>query len=202
MIVTESTPRSCSDRPSYWTNESCTPVSPILPSTPSIACSRKLTYTSTEEEIANQGKRQKTSGIPISSEWRSRSCDRAGNYRVNTKRASTGCLDDNHVVVAPSPRTPLSILKNPTSATACKIRQLRKKRVIRSKSSDNIAQCMVSLTPLTSKVPADKLCGDKKRSKKNFRKKLRESVMKPDSDGTSLNGHSFVDWFKNRQNNS
>ena len=207
MTVTqnESTPRSCSIPTSYWTHDSCTPISPILPSTPAKACSRKLTYTSPDDEITNKGKRQRTSGIPIScsSDWRSKSCERVGNCRVNTKRASTGCLDNNNVVVTPSltPRTPLSILNNPTSATACKIRQLRKKRVIRSKSSDNIAQCLVSLTPLTSKVPADKLCGEKKRPKKNLRKKIRESVMKPDTEGTSLNGHSFVDWFKKRQNN-
>ena len=212
MTVTpnESTPRSCKVRSSYWTNESHNMMSPITPTkTPHF--SRKLSFNSTEDEVPNQKKRHKTSKIPVGSSYRSKSCERTGQHRVNTQRVSIGADTNNIVLITPTvtPRTPLSILNNPTSASACKVRDLRKRRVIRSKSSDNLAQCFVSMTPVSSKVPvssskvpANRIVADKKRRKKNLTQKFKKAVMKPDVDGNSLHEHSFVDWFRKRLSDS
>ena len=202
MTLNPSTPRSCKVRTSFWTDDlQSSTISPVVPATPSKAFSRKLTFNSTEDELLNQKKRYKTSKIPVGGSFRSKSCER--DHSVRAQRASTGSVTQNQVVVTPShtPKTPLSILNNPTSATACRVRDIRQKRVLRSKSSGNLAQCFVSLTPLSSKVPADRLITEKK-PKKNLRQKFRKSVMKPDMDGNGLNGHSFVDWFRKRHNDS
>ena len=215
MTVTpnESTPRSCKVRSSYWTNESHNMMSPIVLTTPTKTphFSRKLSFNSTEDEVPNQKKRHKTSKIPVGSSYRSKSCERTGQHRVNTQRVSIGADTNNIVLITPTvtPRTPLSILNNPTSASACKVRDLRKRRVIRSKSSDNLAQCFVSMTPVSSKVPvssskvpANRIVTDKKRRRKNLTQKFKKSVMKPDVDGNGLHEHSFVDWFRKRLSDS
>ena len=149
---------------------SSTPTSQIpLPYFPSFP--RSSSSSSEEQPL----KKQRTSLIPVPDllRVRAKSTDIPARYCVLAPGASN----------SPStPKTPRSVADNPTSASACKIRGLRKKKVVRSKSVENLTQHFVSLIP-TPTAPQ--------------KKKKRSRAMKPDFESSKLD-HSFLAWFKKR----
>ena len=119
---------------------------------------------------------------------RSKSCDRSGENIVSTLSKKG------------DPRTPRSILDNPTSASSIRVQaEISSNRSLRETKSSESRLNNLTGTPVSSKAPATSLITDND-GKKNMGKKLFDSVQ-IDHSGPSM-GQSVVDWIKKKQSDT